>query len=151
MRSPSSLFAGFPAFKKPMCKSIFGLKVVYVALRLVHLSMIDWHSFLQVNLLPLRSLRGPPTSPVLSPVMIPVLQSGSSFTRERMDKVAPEEDSTCSNVKVECLCKQREWLGLDSRLTKSWSWLNTNCHTVTTLPSLISCSVYLCYKLNVQY
>lgn len=108
MRSPSSLFAGLPAFKKPMCKSIFGLKVVYVALRLVHLSMIDWHSFLQVNLLPLRSLRGPPTSPVLSPVMIPVLQSGSSFTRERMDKVAPEEGSTCSNVKVECLCKQRE-------------------------------------------
>lgn len=52
--------------------------------------MIDWHSFLQVKRLPLRSLRGPPTSPALSAAMTPVLQSGSSFTRERMDKVAPK-------------------------------------------------------------
>lgn len=53
--------------------------------------MIDWHSFLQVNLLPLRSLRGPVTIPALSPAMIPVLQSGSSFTKERIDKVAPKK------------------------------------------------------------
>lgn len=65
--------------------------ILVFCLRLAHLSMIDWHSFLQVNLLPLRSLRGPPANPDLSPAMIPVLQSGSSFTKERIDKVAPEE------------------------------------------------------------
>lgn len=58
-----------------------------------HLSMMDWHSFLQVNLLPRRSLRGPLTSPALSVAISPVLQSGSSFTRERMDKVAPADES----------------------------------------------------------
>lgn len=63
--------------------------------------MIVWHSFLQVNLLPLRSLNGPPTIPVLSVDMIPVLQSGSSFTRERMDKVAPEGGSRGNDRAVE--------------------------------------------------
>lgn len=55
--------------------------------------MIDWHSFLQVNLLPLRSLKGPPTIPVLSPAIIPVLQSGSSLTIERIDNVAPKNET----------------------------------------------------------
>ena len=68
----------------------FAAVVIFVNL-FTHLSMIDWHSFLQVNLLPLRNLRGPLTIPALSPAMIPVLQSGSSFTKERIDKVAPEE------------------------------------------------------------
>lgn len=54
--------------------------------------MMDWHSFLQVNLLPRRSLRGPLTSPARSTAIMPVLQSGSSFTRERMDKVAPGDE-----------------------------------------------------------
>lgn len=63
-----------------------------------HLSMMDWHSFLQVNLLPRRSLRGPPTSPLLSPAISPVLQSGSSFTRERMDSVAPGDESVGSRL-----------------------------------------------------
>lgn len=60
--------------------------------------MIDWHSFLQVNLLPLRSLRGPLTIPALSPVMMLVLQSGSSFTKDRIDKVAPKNESATDNV-----------------------------------------------------
>lgn len=63
-----------------------------------HLSMMDWHSFLQVNLLPRRSLRGPPTSPPRSPAISPVLQSGSSFTRERMDSVAPGDESIGSRL-----------------------------------------------------
>lgn len=71
---------------------------------LAHLSMIDWHSFLQVNLLPLRSLRGPPTIAALSPAMIPVLQSGSSFTKDRIDKVAPEKQSTCNSLTIKSLC-----------------------------------------------
>lgn len=54
------------------------------------LSMIDWHSFLQVKRLPRRSLRGPLTIPVLSPDTMLVLQSGSSFTKDRIDKVAPK-------------------------------------------------------------
>lgn len=66
-----------------------------------HLSMIDWHSFLQVNLLPLRSLRGPPTIAALSPAMIPVLQSGSSFTKDRIDRVAPERQGTCDSLTTE--------------------------------------------------
>lgn len=87
--------------------------------------MIDWHSFLQVNLLPLRSLRGPPTIPALSPAMIPDLQSGSSFTRDRIDKVAPEGKSTRNTVTELSLCKQRQGMCLDSRrllnqLNKSW-------------------------------
>lgn len=55
--------------------------------------MMDWHSFLQVNLLPRRSRRGPLASPALSAAIIPALQSGSSFTRERMDRVAPGDES----------------------------------------------------------
>lgn len=69
--------------------------------------MIDWHSFLQVNLLPLRSLRGPLTIPDLSPAMIPVLQSGSSFTKDRIDKVAPTGEDTFDNLTVESLWKTK--------------------------------------------
>lgn len=57
---------------------------------MTHLSMIDWHSFLQVKRLPLLSLKGPPTA-ALSPGQPATLQSGSSLTSERMDRVAPLE------------------------------------------------------------
>lgn len=50
--------------------------------------MMDWHSFLHVNRLPLRRRKGPPNIP-RSPGLAPILQSGSSFTKERMDNVAP--------------------------------------------------------------
>lgn len=49
--------------------------------------MIDWHSFLQVKRLPLRSLKGPTAA--LSAGLPANLQSGSSLTSERMDNVAP--------------------------------------------------------------
>ena len=67
--------------------------VVITICRFAHLSMIDWHSFLQVKRLPRRNLRGPPTSPPRSPLRIPVRQSGSSFTKDRMDRVAPVKRS----------------------------------------------------------
>lgn len=71
--------------------------------------MMDWHSFLQVNLLPRRSLRGPLTSPALSAAIMPVLQSGSSFTRERMDKVAPGDE-------------RAPRVTFNARLTRSLTW-----------------------------
>lgn len=52
--------------------------------------MIDWHSFLQVKRLPLLSLKGPPIA-ALSAWHPATLQSGSSFTIERIDRVAPED------------------------------------------------------------
>lgn len=85
--------------------------------------MMDWHSFLQVNLLPRRSLRGPPTSPPRSPAISPVLQSGSSFTRERMDSVAPGDESVGSRLKKNTSPDGRRSQKTGSTHTAGWAGL----------------------------